>query len=88
VQLVSPVTVIGLCAPEAIIPPGLDVTVYLVIGSPGEFEGALKLTAADESPGVAVIFVGGPGTAAGITGLEGVEAGPAPIALVAVTVNV
>jgi hypothetical protein len=44
--LVSPVTVIGLPEPVAIIPPGLEVTVYPVIVEPPLLAGAVNVTAA------------------------------------------
>jgi hypothetical protein len=50
--------------------------------------GGVKLTAAWALPAVAVTAVGAFGTAAGVTELEGFDAGPVPIALDAVTVNV
>jgi hypothetical protein len=50
--------------------------------------GAVKLTVAWALPPVAVTPVGALGAVYGITGLEGFEAGPVPVALVAVTVNV
>ena len=43
--LVKPVTVIGLPAAMAVLPPGLEVAVYSVIALPFE-EGAVKLTVA------------------------------------------
>src|SRR5882724_7620393 len=50
--------------------------------------GGVHVTVANAFPPVAVTFVGGSGTAAGVTGLDAAETGPVPIALVAVTVNV
>ena len=50
--------------------------------------GGEKLTAACALPAVAVTPVGAPGTVAGVTLFEGLEAAPVPTALVAVTVNV
>ena len=54
------------------------------------FAGAVQLTCADAFPAVAVTPVGGAGAvgAPGVTAFDGVEAGPVPIALVAVTVKV
>jgi hypothetical protein len=49
--------------------------------------GGLNLTIARALPPVAVTLVGVPGIVAGITTLEGLDAGPVPIALVAVTVK-
>ena len=48
----------------------------------------MKLTVACWLPAVAVTAVGAPGTVAGVTLLEAADAGPVPIALVAVTVKV
>jgi hypothetical protein len=86
--LVSPVTVIGLAVPWAVMLPGLDVTVYPVMALPPFEAGAVKLTVVCALPAVAVTFVGAPGTAAGLTWFEGLDAAPVPTELVAVTVNV
>jgi hypothetical protein len=59
-----------------------------VIALPPLLAGAVQLTVADALPPVAVMAVGAPGTVAGVTLLDGLEAGLVPIALVAVTVNV
>ena len=85
---VSPVTVIGLDAPVAEMLAGLDVTMYEVMGLPPFAAGGVKLTVACALPAVAVTPVGAPGTVAGVTLLEGLDAGPVPIALVAFTVKV
>ncbi len=81
-----PVTVTGVCAFE----PMNGVTVYLVIVLPPLLVGAVQLTVADATPAVAVTPVGAPGTPGplGVTAFDGDEAGPSPVALVAVTVNV
>src|SRR5438270_3988772 len=50
--------------------------------------GALQPTVADPLPAVAETPVGGPGTVAGVTALDGPDAGPSPASLVATTVNV
>ena len=50
--------------------------------------GAVKLTLAEALPRVAVAPVGAPGTVTGVTGLDAPEAGPVPMALVALTVKV
>jgi hypothetical protein len=71
------------------LPPGKDVTVYFVIGRPPVCVGAVQETT--EAPlrfEVAVTAVGASGTPAGVTDEDGAEAGPGPIAFVAVTVNV
>ena len=61
-----------------------------MIALPPVLVGAVQLTAADALPAVAVTPVGAPGAdgALGVTALDGAEAGPAPFALVADTVNV
>jgi hypothetical protein len=86
--LVSPVIVIGLATPVAVMPPGFDVTVYEVMALPPFDAGGAKLTVACEFPAVTVTPVGAPGTVAGVTLLDGVDAGPVPTALVAFTVKV
>jgi hypothetical protein len=86
--LVNPVIVIGLPAPDAESPPGLEVTVYEIIGFPPSEAGGMKLTVAWAFPAIAVTPVGAPGTPTGVTLLEGLEAGPLPIELVALTVKV
>ena len=80
----------GEFAPDAVMPPGFEVTVNDVIVEPLE-AGLAKLTVALASPAVALTAVGDPGTVAGADGttmLEAAEAGPVPKALVAVTVKV
>ena len=61
-------------------------------GLPPVLAGGLKNTAAAPSPPVTCRPVGAPGLVtvpvAGLTGGEGSDAGPVPVALVAVTVNV
>ena len=69
-------------------PAGLDFTAYPVIELPPLDAGGVKVTVALALPAVAVTTEGAPGTVAGVMLLDGVEAGPIPIALVAVTVNV
>jgi hypothetical protein len=59
-----------------------------VIGLPPVPVGAVQLTLADPLPAVAVTPVGAPGRLLGVTALDGAEAGPAPLAFVADTVNV
>jgi hypothetical protein len=62
VPLLKPVTVSGLDAPDAVKPPGLDVTVKLVIAEPPLFAGAENETVDEaSSPLVALTPVGGPG---------------------------
>jgi hypothetical protein len=67
--------------------PGELVTVYPVIELPPMTAGAAQVTLAEAGPEVAVTPVGGPGTAAGVTGEEAADAGPVPTLLVAVTVK-
>ncbi len=50
--------------------------------------GAVQETVAVALPGLAVTAVGLPGTVAGVTLFEASDAGPVPVAFVAVTVNV
>ena len=61
--LVSPVTVMGLALPVAVMPPGDAVTVYELMAAPFD-AGAVKLTLADPSPREALTPVGAPGTVA------------------------
>ena len=58
------------------------------MASPPSVEGACHETVAWVLPATAVTVSGWPGTVAGTTALDGSEAAPAPIALVATTVNV
>jgi hypothetical protein len=59
-----------------------------VIALPPFDAGAVQVTVACPLPAVAVTPVGGPGTVTGVTEFDGAEAGPAPAALLATTVNV
>ena len=60
--IVSPVIVIGLEVPVAVLPPGLDVTVYDVIGLPPVDVGGVKRTVACALPDTAAdTAVGAPG---------------------------
>ena len=87
---VSPVTVIGLPVPVAVLAGvPLDVTVYNVIVAPPFDAGGVKLTVACAFPLTAVTAVGAPGRAAvGITAAEVADGPLVPTAFVAVTVNV
>ena len=58
------------------------------MGLPPFEAGGVKLTVACALPATAVTAVGAPETVAGVTLLEGLDAIPVPIALVAFTVNV
>ena len=82
--LPSPVTVMGEADPLALTPAGDDVTVYDVIGEPPLEAGGVNVTVACLLPAVAVPIVGAPGTAPGVA-FTAAEAGPVPIAFVAVT---
>ena len=68
--------------------PGDDVTVYAVTALPPLLEGAFHETTTDESPNAPDTEVGTPGTVAGTTAPEAVDAEPLPALFVAVTVNV
>ena len=61
VPLVRPVTTIGLDEPEAVNPPGLEVTVYEVIDAPPVDAGAVNATEACALLAVATALVGAPG---------------------------
>ena len=78
-----PVIVVAVCA----VVPMNGVIVYDEIALP-LLAGAVHDTAAELLPAVAVTPVGAPGTAAGVTELDAVDAPPVPTALVAVTVKV
>ena len=72
--------------PEVV--PTYGVTVYPVIAQPPLDEGAVQDTVDCPLPAVAVTLVGAPGTVAGHTELDALDADPVPALLVAVTVNV
>jgi hypothetical protein len=59
-----------------------------VIAAPPLLAGGAKLTVAAALPAAAETDVGAPGTVAGMTLFDGVDAGPVPAELVAVTVKV
>jgi hypothetical protein len=59
-----------------------------VIGYPGTAAGAVKDTIAERTPGIADTPVGAAGTLGVVTALEAADAGPVPIAFVALTVIV
>jgi hypothetical protein len=61
-----------------------------VIALPPLLDGAVQVTVAAVLPPVAATAVGAPGAvgALGVTALDAEEAGPVPLALVAVTVKV
>lgn len=62
--MASPVTVIGLETPLFVIPPGLEVMVYSVMGDPPFDTGATNETDACAFPAVAVTSPGAPGATA------------------------
>jgi hypothetical protein len=64
VPLVSPVTVMGLLFPVALLSPGCAVTSYLRIGLPPSLAGGVNDTVATPSPGSTVPIVGGSGGSA------------------------
>jgi len=79
--VVDPLAVVQVC-------PVFAVTVYLMIGEPlagGAIHDTVDWPLANE---VAVTPVGAPGVAAGMAGADGLDAGPVPAAVVAVTVKV
>ena len=62
--MVRPDTTISVVSPLAVMPPGVDVTVYSVISAPPVKAGGVKLTVALPSPAVAVTSVGAPSATA------------------------
>ena len=79
----------GDVVPIAVMPPGLDVTVYPVITLPPVLDGATKATLAEAFPAVATTLVGASAAvAAGVTADDAAEAAELPTAFVATTVNV
>jgi hypothetical protein len=78
VPLERPVTTIGLVAPLAVKPSGLDVTVYEVMLAPPVEDGAVNATEACPLLAVAVPIVGAPGA---VTGVTGEVDPPAPVPL-------
>jgi hypothetical protein len=77
----------GLFSPIAVIPVGLEVIVYNMMGLPFEIA-AVKLIVVCRLPATAVTAVGAPDTVPGITPLDGLEFGPVPAALIAATTKV
>ena len=90
VPLARPVTVMEVqgAVQEAVMPPGEDVAVKLVMAVPPLDAGAVNVTVACVLPAVAVPMVGAPGGPSGVALFEAADAGPVPMALVAVTVKV
>jgi len=68
--------------------PGEDVTVYPVIAEPPLLEGAVHDTVACVELNTPETAVGTPGTVAGTTVPDALDAAPVPPPFVAVTVNV
>lgn len=71
-----------------VFPPGLDVTVYLVMTAPPLSVGADHATVAEATPAVAVTLVGAPGKVDGFTAADAGDAAESAISLVAFTVKV
>jgi hypothetical protein len=86
--LVRPVTVQLVVADVHVNEPGEDVTVYPVTALPPFDDGAVQETTTDESPNAPDTPVGAPGSVAGTTALDALDAELVPAAFVAVTVNV
>jgi len=87
VSFVRPVTVIGDDAPDAVMLPGDDVTVYDVIADP-PVAPAVKGTDACAFPDVAVPIVGACGTVVAVIAADAADAADVPYTLDAVTVYV
>jgi hypothetical protein len=89
VPLVRPLTDVDSVPPPTVTTsPAFDRTVYDVIALPPVEAGADQLTVALALWPMALTPVGAPGTAIGVTALEGDDGGLVPAAFVAVTVNV
>ena len=89
VPLVNPVHVYVVPLPVHVAPAGEDVTVYPVIADPPLLAGAVNVTvAAPEAALVAATDVGAPGTVAGTTLDDAVEADDVNNPLFAVTAKV
>ena len=89
VPLVNPVHVYVVPLPVHVAPAGEDVTVYPVIADPPLLVGAVNVTvAAPEAELVAATDVGAPGTVAGTTLDEAVDAEEVNSPLFAVTAKV
>jgi hypothetical protein len=72
-----------------VLPPGLEVTTYLVIRRPPSDAGAVHHTTYEVLVfSVANTPVGAPGGVAGTTAVEGEDARPGPALFSAITVNV
>jgi hypothetical protein len=87
----SPETTADRSLPEAVVadtPPGVETTVYEVIGEPPSDPGADQVTVTEPAPAVAAVMIGAPGGAAGFTVRAADAEGPVPTAVVAVTETV
>ena len=80
--------VIGEDPPVAVNPPVFEVTVYIVMAEPPLSLGAANEMVAWPLPATALTPVGAPGTAAGITEPDALDAVLVPTAFVAVTAKV
>ncbi|MGB7962837.1 MAG: hypothetical protein WCF12_07760 [Propionicimonas sp.] len=80
VQEVSPVVV-------HVMPPGLAIAAYPVIGAPPSDTGGVQVTSAEALPAAALTPVGAPGTVRGVTSSDGSDCAEVPATLPATTVN-
>jgi hypothetical protein len=81
----------GLPAPDAVLLPGDEVTVYEVIAEPPSDAGGVNVTVACPFPAVAATPVGAPGavvTEAGVTWFDTLDGTLVPAEFVALTVKV
>ena len=88
VPFARPVTEHGLVAQEPVAPPTDAVTVKPVTAEPPLFAAAMNEITAEPLPLIAETVVGGPGTVAGVTALDGDDSTLFPTAFVACAVNV
>ncbi len=74
--------------PTAVVkPPGFEVAVYPVMAEPPSSGGAVHETAAEFTPSLALMLVGGPGTVDTVMLLDGDEVAPTTWLFEGVTVN-
>lgn len=71
-----------------VLDPGDEVAVYEVIALPPLDPGAVQLTSEEVLPTDPLTPVGAPGTVRGVTDVDASDAAEAPIAFVALAVNV
>ena len=88
VPFARPVTEHGLVEQEAVAPPGDAVAVKPVTAAPPLFVGAVNEITAEPFARTADTAVGGSGTVAGVTALDGDDSALFPTAFVACAVNV